>query len=125
MEPFRFTMQKVSDGLIEGAYVGYLDEQDVAVVEQTDRLLAQTPGRVELLYDLSQMTGFHRSQVGRHGDLFTRHRDKIIAIALVGVTKPTIRYGAITVSLIARLTLKTFDTRPPALDWLASLRSKR
>jgi hypothetical protein len=124
MGGFQFTIQRVGDTLFEGAYVGHLGEEDVAVLDQTDRLFGAVTGRVDLVYDLSQMTGFHRSQVGRHGSLFFGHRDKITGIALIGVKLATIRFGAITVATLARIPIKTFDTRPEAMAWLKTLRAK-
>jgi hypothetical protein len=76
---------------------------------------------VGLLYDVSDFTGFHRSQVKVHADLFTRLGDKVTGLALVGA-RPVVRFGAVTVGLMANTPLKTFDTNAEALAWLGALR---
>jgi len=122
--PFAYKIHKVSDERYDFEYAGYLGEHDVEIVTRQEQLLAKITGRVGLCYDVSQMTGFHRSQVSRHGNLFLGHRAKIDGLALFGA-RPAIRFGAITVSLLARLPLKVFDTRDEAGAWLVAMRKAK
>lgn len=122
--PFHFHIEKISPELYGIKYAGFLGEHDVEIIERTERILADTSPYVGLYCEASQMVGFHRSQVSLHGNLYLRYRPKLIGLAITGAS-PTIRFGAITVGLVARMPIKTFDAREQALGWLATMRARK
>jgi hypothetical protein len=122
--PFRYGIDKLADDLYEIRYIGYMQEHDVEHLDRTDKLLAAAPGPVGLYYDTALMTGFHRSQVQRHATVYTRHRANLTGIGVTGANT-VVRFGAITVSVISKLRLKTFDLRAEALAWLETLRREK
>lgn len=122
-KPFEFDIKRPTPERVEGTYRGHLGEHDLEAVRSMDAVLAEIPSSVGLYFDVSDMTGFHRSQVQVHGELFLRHRAKISGIALVGA-RPVIRFGAISVGLIARLQIRVFDEHREAVSWLGELRSR-
>lgn len=119
-DPFRYTFAKRSPRLAEIAYIGFMDEDASRHLEQTAELFASATQRVGLCYLVPEMTGFHRSQVARHAELFSKHLDRISGIAVVGA-RPVIRFGAIRVALLSNTNLQTFETQAEGLRWLESL----
>jgi hypothetical protein len=121
--PFSYSSSAIGPNLFKLTYSGYMGEQDRAQLTETTRLFAEAKGSIGLYYEVPEMTGFHRSQVALHGELFLKHRDRLTGIAVVGA-RPAVRFGSITVSLIARITLQHFGTRDEAVAWLRSLTKK-
>jgi len=113
---FYYTIRPITSRLIEIEYAGYMPDDDEHV-RRTEEAVREALEPVGLYYYVAEFTGYHRSQVPRHGELFKHLGTRVRGIAVVGA-RPVVRFGAITVSLISKTPLKTFDSREEALDWL-------
>ena len=120
---FRASIEELKPGLFEIHYIGYMGENDRSHVDEQARAFTRTPGPFSILYCVPEMTGFHRAQIPLHGELFTAHRDRLLGIAVVGA-RPVVRFGSITVGLVARIKLQHFDNVKDALAWLGTLKKK-
>jgi len=116
---FRYVIKAAGRRLFEIEYDGYMPADDSHVLE-TERLVVAQPEPVGLYYQVHGFSGFHRSQIMTHADMFGRLGPRVVGIAVVGA-RPVVRFGAITISLMAKTPLKTFDDRREAMAWLVSL----
>ncbi len=100
-------------------YEGHVPSND-SHVRETETMLASVASPVGLCFDLSAMRSFHPSHVLLHGHAFKRLRHRLGGMAIVGAP-PAARFGAVTVSLVSKIPLQSFDEREDAVAWLESL----
>jgi hypothetical protein len=99
-------------------YAGRVPADD-AHVWRTEEMLLRGAPIAALCFDVGDMVSFHHRQVSLHAKMLGRVGSRVAAIALVGA-RPAARFGAVTVSLMAKLPLQCFDARGPAIAWLES-----
>jgi hypothetical protein len=118
--PFQFRIKQVSRRLIEIEFGGYMSE-DAEPVATTERIVLASPEAVGLYYEVGTLVGFDKSQIKAHADLLARLGPRVTGIAVRGA-RAIVRFGAITVSLMSKMPVQTFDSRNEALNWLDTLR---
>src|SRR5689334_8607068 len=113
--PFSYSIKPLSSDIYSIEYIGYMDVEDTAVLQETAALVDRATSPVGLMYTVPQFTGFHRSNIMGHVDLFMPRLDKSIrGVAVLGARTP-IHFAAISVSLMSRMPLRSFHTDDEAL----------
>jgi hypothetical protein len=97
-------------------YAGHVPADD-RHVRETEEMLRSGAPPVALCFELTHMRSFHRTQVAMHGQALARLAPRVAGIALVGAP-PAARFGAVTVSLMSKIPLRSFDAQGEALTWL-------
>lgn len=115
-ESFRCEIGWVSRRVLRIAYAGRVDGGD-RHLRRTEREVLSVEARIGLCYDVRELRGFHRSQVGLHAESLARLAPRVAGIALVGAG-PAARFGAVTASLLSKIPLATFDHLHQAVSWL-------
>jgi hypothetical protein len=108
----------VSRHTLNVAYVGSVPATDTHA-RRIEQMVLSSDEPVGLCYDLRELTGFHRAQVDLHARTLARIASRVRGIALVGA-RPAARFGAVTVSLVARVPLANFDDIADAIAWLGA-----
>ncbi|MCZ7680903.1 MAG: hypothetical protein M5U28_19830 [Sandaracinaceae bacterium] len=116
---FRWELAWKSERVLAIAYAGHVPAGD-GHVREVEAMVRAAPPPVGVCYDVTLLAGFHRAQVVLHGQSLARLAPRVAGIALVGAG-PAARFGAVTVSLLSKLPLATFDTPPEAIAWLESV----
>ena len=119
---FRFSIQRLDAYTIEVEYAGYMPEKG-EFIARTEAMVRASSAPVGICYTVPDFTGFHRSQVQQHGDMFSRLGDLVTGIAVIE-PRAVVRFGAITVGMISNTPVKTFDQLAGAIEWLESLRTE-
>lgn len=116
---FRCELGWLGERVLLVDYIGRLSAGD-APLRRTEDFVRSSVTPIGLGYDLSRFTGFHRAQVMAHAQTLARLAPHIAGVAVIGA-RPAARFAAVTVSLVSKLPLATFDDRRDAVDWLRSL----
>jgi hypothetical protein len=120
VEPVRIRLRKLGPDVLEVKIAGYLGETDAGYLHDV-AALAQQSGKVFILYDLSEFTGFHKSQVMAHAHAVAGMASNLHAIAVTYATA-SVRFAIVTVALFSRVDAKGFATRREGEAWIESLR---
>jgi hypothetical protein len=113
---FRAELAWLAPQVLLVEYAGIL-AGDAPVARELEARLESAPGRIGLCYDLTHFVSFDRAQVAAHAQAYTRLHGRVAGAALVGAG-PQARFAAVTVGLVARIPVQSFDGRAEAVAWL-------
>lgn len=119
METFGSELRWVRPRVLLVEYSGRMpsDEKHTRELEAT---IGKQQLPVALCYDVTHLASFDRAQVALHAEVYNRVASRVVGVALVGA-RPAARFGAITVGLMSKIVVQSFDERSAAIEWLEGL----